>query len=171
MLCDQCHKKEAVMRYTVVRDGNSEERHLCADCAAEKGLAGQLGAAISSLGYLLEDIFKEAAGMGEGLDEQCPGCGYRISEFRQTGRLGCGQCYRSFAPLVRRAIRQVHGNVRHLGKSRETAVVSSAKGDNDQLQSLRARLAEAVRKEEFEQAAALRDRIRQLEAEGYGTSA
>lgn len=171
MLCDQCRKNEAVMHYTVVRDGKSEEHHLCADCASEKGLAGQLGAAISSLGFLLEDVFKEAAVGGAGLDQSCPACGLKLSQFRQTGRLGCGRCYQAFAPLVRRVIRQVHGNVRHLGKAREARAGVASGAGAGQLEDLRARLAEAVRKEEFEQAAALRDRIRQMESGGNGAAA
>jgi protein arginine kinase activator len=163
MLCDQCRKNEAVMHYTVVRDGKSEQHHLCADCASDKGLAGQLGDAISSLGFLLEDVFKEAAGDGAGLDQSCPACGLKLSQFRQTGRLGCGRCYQAFAPLVRRVVRQVHGNVRHLGKARGTMAGKAAGAGAGRLEELKARLAEAVGKEEFEQAAALRDRIRQME--------
>lgn len=163
MLCDQCRKNEAVMHYTVVRDGKSEEHHLCADCASDKGLAGQLGEAITSLGFLLEDILKEAAGDVAGLNQSCPACGLNLSQFRQTGRLGCGGCYQAFGPLVRRVIRQIHGNVRHLGKAREAPDNKAMGTTISRLEDLRARLAEAVSKEEFEQAAVLRDRIRQME--------
>lgn len=159
------------MHYTVVRDGKTEEHHLCADCASDKGLAGQLGEAISSLGFLLEDVFRNAAGDSAGLDQSCPACGLKLSQFRQTGRLGCGRCYQAFAPLVRRVVRQLHGNVRHLGKTREVLAGMAAGSGVGGLEDLRARLAEAVRKEEFEQAAALRDRIRQLESGGDGTAA
>jgi protein arginine kinase activator len=170
MLCDQCKSKEAVMHYTVVRDGKSEERHLCADCAAEKGLAGQLGAAISSLGCLLDDIIKEASGPNNELDTICQACGLKLSQFRQTGRLGCGRCYQTFAPQLRRILRQVHGNVRHLGKTKMPAKGSSRQRPVG-LENLRSQLAEAVRGEEFELAATLRDRIRKLEAEGHEPAA
>jgi protein arginine kinase activator len=172
MLCDQCKSKEAVMRYTVVKDGRSEEHHLCADCASEKGLAGQLGAAISSLSYLLDDMAKEVAAQGDGTsDPSCPKCGLKLSQFRQTGRLGCGGCYQAFAPLLRRMIRQVHGSGRHLGKPRARASRAGAVPQRENAETLRGELAEAVRREEFELAASLRDRIRRLEAGGDGPAA
>lgn len=155
------------MRYTVVKDGKAEEHHLCAECASEKGLAGQLGAAISSLSYLLDDIVKEAAAAGQGdPDASCPACQLKLSQFRQTGRLGCGQCYQAFAPLLRRMIRQIQGSGRHLGKPKSGTARTPASGTGELLAALREELAAAVRREEFEQAASLRDRIRKLEAGG-----
>lgn len=155
------------MRYTVVRDGKSEEHHLCAECASEKGLAGKLGAAISSLGYLLDDIVREtAAPEGNGQELSCRACGLKLSQFRQTGRLGCADCYQAFAPLLRRMIRQVQGSGRHLGKPKAPPPEARKPSPAERLVSLRAEMAEAVGREEFELAATLRDRIRTLESGG-----
>lgn len=165
MLCDQCKKNEAVMRYTVVKDGKSEEHHLCAGCASEKGLAGQLGAAISSLSYLLDDMVKETTEPGS-RGMSCRACGLTLSQFRQTGRLGCGGCYQAFAPLLRRMIRQVQGSGRHLGKSKPRPAAPPKPGPEGSMESLKAELVQAVRHEEFELAASLRDRIKAMEAVG-----
>jgi len=155
------------MSYTIVRDGKSEEYHLCADCAAEKGLAGHLGAAISSLGYLLDDLFREASNQeGTENDVSCPGCHLDLARFRQRGRLGCDRCYQAFAPMLRRMIRQIHGSGRHLGKIKIDRPRPEAGSRGDDLQSLKSQMAEAIGREDFELAAALRDRIRILEAKG-----
>ncbi len=154
------------MRYTVVKDGKSEDHHLCADCASRKGLAGQLGAAISSLSYLLDDLVKEVAAGGAEQDTACPACGLKLSQFRQTGRLGCGGCYQAFAPLLRRMIRQVHGSGRHLGKPKARTAGPGKERPADKVEVLKKELAEAVGREEFELAASLRDRIRKMEAAG-----
>lgn len=160
------------MRYTEVKDGRAEEHYLCADCASEKGLAGKLGAAISSLSYLLDDMVKEMAAAGQGDPEAaCPACHLKLSQFRQTGRLGCGQCYQAFAPLLRRMIRQVQGSGRHLGKPKSGTARTTVSGPGGLLAKIREELAEAVRREEFEQAASLRDRIRKLEAGDGGPAA
>ncbi len=167
MLCDHCHNKEAVMRYTVVSEGRSQDYHLCADCAAEKGLAGQLGAAISSLSYLLEDLFKDLLKQeGAESTQACAGCGLDLEGFRQRGRLGCDGCYQAFAPLLRRMIRQIHGSSRHLGKIKVDRPAPEPPAED--IEALRRRMAEAVKKEEFELAASLRDRIKILEAKGDG---
>lgn len=165
MLCDQCKTREAVMRYTVIKEGRSEEHHLCAQCAAEKGLDNPLSLAISSLGQILDGLIKDLIAEGEEQKISCLGCGLELSEFRATGRLGCGDCYQAFAPLLRRMIKQIHGSAKHLGKAK-VAVVSKKKAEPTQsLELLKEELARAVRMEEFELAASLRDQIRILEGQ------
>lgn len=155
------------MRYTVVKEGRSEERHLCAECASEKGLAGQLGAAISSLSYLLDDIIKELAAPEEdGQELFCRACGLKLSQFRRTGRLGCAGCYQAFATLLRRMIRQVQGSGRHLGKPKVQPSAARTPSPAEKLALLRTEMAQAVSREDFELAATLRDRIRVLESGG-----
>jgi len=166
MLCDQCKIREAVMRYTVIKEGRSEEHHLCAQCAAEKGLDNPLGLAISSLGQILDGLIKDLINEGQEQTISCLGCGLELSEFRSTGRLGCGQCYQAFAPLLRRMIKQIHGSSKHLGKAKVSARPGEKAEPAQSLELLREELARAVRLEEFELAASLRDQIKILESQG-----
>jgi protein arginine kinase activator len=97
---------------------------------------------------------------------QCPVCGYQFTLFKQTGRLGCPKCYESFASLLEPVIEGIHGKVRQVeGPPGEGTVKRTKRADregNPKIAELRARLEEAVAKEQFEEAARLRDAIKKL---------
>jgi protein arginine kinase activator len=93
----------------------------------------------------------------------CPGCGLSYAQFRQTGRLGCSQCYPAFeselSPLIERA---QSGAGHHCGKAPRRAGVSL---DRELLiQRLARELDQAVAAEQYERAAQLRDRLNSLDA-------
>src|SRR5262249_27897604 len=92
---------------------------------------------------------------------QCSNCGMHYSTFKETGRLGCAECYSSFAIKLRPLLRRIHGSTRHVGKlpAREGDHVSPAR----QVQRLHDELQRAVEREEFERAAEIRDRIKKAE--------
>jgi protein arginine kinase activator len=94
---------------------------------------------------------------------QCPRCGLLYSSFKETGRLGCSECYSAFQFQLRPLLRRIHGDTRHRGKApaRGAGVVTSTR----QIQRLHDDLQRAVEREDFEKAASLRDEIRRLEAE------
>ncbi|MDY3030321.1 MAG: UvrB/UvrC motif-containing protein [Clostridia bacterium] len=94
-------------------------------------------------------------------EKRCPVCGRTFSEFRRTGRLGCGECYRTFRPAMRETLRQIHSNSRHNGK------IPSKSGEElkkkRQLEDLKEKLRDAVKHEDYETAAALHKQIREME--------
>ncbi len=49
--------------------------------------------------------------------ETCPGCGMARSELYLQGQMGCARCYEAFTPEVQRALKEIHGETRHLGKN------------------------------------------------------
>src|SRR5206468_2358034 len=97
---------------------------------------------------------------------QCPRCGLLYSAFRETGRLGCAECYSAFQFQLRPLLRRIHGDTRHRGKvparDGEGAVRSR------QIQRLHDELQRAVEREEFERAAGIRDEVMRLEREAQG---
>ncbi len=50
-------------------------------------------------------------------NETCPQCGMARSELYSQGQMGCAQCYETFAAEVQRALKEIHGETRHLGKN------------------------------------------------------
>ena len=94
---------------------------------------------------------------------QCPRCGLLYSAFKETGRLGCAECYAAFQFQLRPLLRRIHGDTRHKGKSptRDSEGVSRSR----QMQRMYDELQRAVEREEFERAAELRDEIKKLERE------
>jgi protein arginine kinase activator len=93
--------------------------------------------------------------------ERCPNCGLTYVQFRQTGRLGCSQCYEAFSQRLIPLIKRIQGSTEHTGK------IPLRRGHGAQrqrqLETLRVNLNRAVAREEFEEAARLRDQIRELE--------
>ena len=39
------------------------------------------------------------------------------SELYSQGQMGCAQCYQAFSAEVQRALKEIHGETRHLGKN------------------------------------------------------
>jgi protein arginine kinase activator len=164
MQCDQCKERPAAIHLTQIINDSVTTVHLCEQCAAEKGV--QTGATVAK--FPLSDFL---ASMGKGTSSQlpvagdtaeCPSCGATLQDFRETGRLGCPQCYRTFGVHLRDLLRRLHGSSQHVGKAYATASRGDA-GDGPSIGELRDQLRRAVEAENFELAAELRDRIRVME--------
>jgi protein arginine kinase activator len=94
--------------------------------------------------------------------ETCTRCGATFQDFRETGRLGCSDCYRTFEPALRDLLRRLHGSTHHLGE-RYAEREPAADVAREQAAELREQLRLAVETENFELAAELRDRLRVVE--------
>ena len=165
MPCEQCREREAVIHLTQIVNEQVTTLHLCERCAAEKGVESPGAAPKTPLGTFL-------AAMGQELPEQtpaprtgeaCPRCGGSLQDFRESGRLGCSECYRSFEVPLRDLLRRLHGSTHHMGERYAEASGSTAAGDGSQASELREQLRLAVETENFELAAELRDRLRVME--------
>jgi protein arginine kinase activator len=168
MRCDQCHERDAVVHLTQIAQDQILQVHLCERCAAEKGVE-----TASSLGKTPVGAF--LASMGKGMDPvtalpgitptgACPTCHATLSDFRESGRLGCSDCYRTFEGALRDLLRRLHGSSRHLGE-RYLPPGNTAPASGPTADQLREQLRLAVETENFELAAELRDRLRVAEGE------
>jgi len=177
-LCDDCKVREANVHLTHVGEEGAETFHLCEECARERGvpipdsdiilkgleaLAGAVGAA-SSAGVKVTVKPKTGEGAGQAAAEEedivCRKCGMKFSEFRSGGRLGCAECYDSFDTRIDRILVQIHGTSGHKGKRYGRS--TPRRGGRAGLERLQRELDAAVRAEQFEQAAVIRDEIRSL---------
>ena len=160
MLCERCEKNEVTTHYKENVNGHTRELHLCAACAAE--LTHAVPSFVWSFGEL-PAFFHQAAGeAGQtiGGGRQCDTCGMTESELRRTGRAGCSACYQNFSDILVPYIKKLHGAAAHVG-----AAPAPADGQPSPIEGLRTRLTEAVRAENYEEAARLRDEIQRLESE------
>jgi protein arginine kinase activator len=164
MPCEQCHEREAVVHLTQIVNEQVTTVHLCERCAAEKGVEGAGLPAKTPLGDFLAAIGKGQLGVPTGTVEltQCATCGATLQDFRESGRLGCADCYRTFEPQMRDLLRRVHGSTHHVGE-RYTRRGSEPVSMGRVLEDLREQLRLAVETENFELAAELRDRLRVIE--------
>jgi protein arginine kinase activator len=161
MVCDTCREKDAVVHLTQIVDGAVSQIHLCEQCAAERGIETTVATPKHPLGDFLQAVQQQAAQL-PGDAARCSYCGTSLRDFRASGRLGCAQCYGAFEQSLRELLRRVHGGIKHEGwrhEDRDPDLISR----EYTLGELRDRLKRAVEGEEFEEAAALRDKIRGLE--------
>lgn len=163
MLCDNCGNQEAEVHLTQIVDNEMTTVHLCASCAADKGLETGGGAKSLPLTDFLAQMGKgptieEGAAAGP-----CSYCGTTVDDFKRTGRLGCPHCYTTYEAQLRAILRRIHGSTQHLGKVYVPPAADAA-DRAARLAGLRHKLQRAVETEDFERAAELRDQIRDLEA-------
>ena len=159
MKCQKCTKAATLHITEVLGDEQFEELHLCEECAnkylyepQQKGSQAQKGGDAG-----LAEEGEEAA-----LNQRaCPRCGIKFVEFRNSGRLGCPHDYQEFREELTPLLENIHGETRHCGKTPRR--LPQSKQTQSELIQLRNKLKQAINKEDYEEAARLRDRIRTLE--------
>jgi protein arginine kinase activator len=162
MPCEQCREREAVIHLTQIVNEQVTTLHLCERCAAEKGVESPGAQPKTPLGTFLAAMGQETEPTQVPRSDTCPRCGGSLQDFRESGRLGCADCYRSFEVPLRDLLRRLHGSTHHLGE-RYTEHGTATPADRQQATQLREQLRLAVETENFELAAELRDRLRVLE--------
>ena len=55
-------------------------------------------------------------------DKVCRACGARLSEFYNTGMLGCPDCYNAFGVEIETALKKIQGRTFHVGKQPQISV-------------------------------------------------
>jgi protein arginine kinase activator len=159
MKCQKCTKPATLHITEVVGEDQFEDLHLCEDCANKylyepQQKAGGIKAALAESG----DDSDEISALNQ---KECPNCGIKFVEFRNSGRLGCPHDYEEFREELVTLLENIHGETKHCGKApRRLPQTQQTQGE---LIQLRKQLQQAVNKEAYEEAARLRDRIRKLE--------
>jgi protein arginine kinase activator len=162
MNCDQCHEREAVIHLTQIVNEQVTTLHLCERCAAEKGVESPGAQPKTPLGTFLAAMGQDAEPTQAPRADTCARCGGSLQDFRESGRLGCPECYRSFEVPLRDLLRRLHGSTHHMGE-RYAERGAPAPVEAQQATELREQLRLAVETENFELAAEIRDRLRVLE--------
>jgi len=164
MPCDQCHEREAVIHLTQIVNEQVTTLHLCERCAAEKGVESPGGQPKTPLGSFLAAMGKgpEQTPIARGADT-CARCGASFQDFRESGRLGCSECYLVFEAPLRDLLRRLHGSTHHMGERYVDPGQPAGEERPPRLSDLREQLRVAVETENFELAAELRDRLRVME--------
>jgi protein arginine kinase activator len=157
MKCQKCPKQATLHITDILPNDGFEEHHLCEQCAHEhlyepQGKKNPKAAAVTA------DDDEEAAPLNA---RECPECGIKFVEFRNSGRLGCPHDYDAFSEELNPLLENIHGDTRHCGKSPRR--LPQSRQHQSELTRLRRQLQTAVSQEAYEEAAKLRDQIRQLE--------
>jgi protein arginine kinase activator len=156
MKCQNCPKAATLHITEVISETQFEELHLCEDCAQKYLYEPQPSKVVGKLG---ESEEADEAGIIAG--RQCEVCGLKFVDFRNTGRLGCPHDYSAFQAELTPLLEGIHGGVKHSGKTPRR--LPQTRQAQQELTKLRKQLHKAVVDEAYEEAARLRDQIRQLE--------
>lgn len=171
MLCDKCKKNEATVHIKEFHNNQCNNLHLCNECAAKHAPSGLL----SGLGFNLADVLMNVDQIASKLHPAseknektliCPTCGWTPEKIAENdGKLGCPECYHTFADLIKHAISQVQRGSLHLGKRPHGVTSDSPAVKQGELEKLKKELQRLVAAEEYEAAALCRDRINAIKAE------
>ncbi len=115
MLCTICKEKPATVHLTQIVGDKMQKLDLCEDCAKTKGINDPTSFGLADLDLVLglgaSQQLEQAAG---GVELKCPRCGFTQADFKKSGRLGCPECYRTFAEgLARSAQDDAQGHAAH----------------------------------------------------------
>lgn len=156
MLCCVCKAKEAKVHLTQIVGDKMQKVDLCEECAKQKGMDDS-GASLADvlMGLGASQEMEQATG---GAELKCPHCGFTQGDFKKAGRLGCAECYVTFADGLEALLKSMHKGIKHTGKV--PAALQQTRDLTDRLKSLQRKLDKAVAEEDFEQAAVVRDEIK-----------
>jgi protein arginine kinase activator len=164
--CQNCKQAPATVHVTdiVPPHGEKRERHLCESCAEEEGITMKQHEPINTiLAKFVQQ--KIGGGMEEVANLTCPNCGVTFREFRAQGVFGCPHDYQVFAEYITPLIERAHGGAtRHVGKVPKRSGLRA--DEQAELGRLQRRLSEAVKREDYETAACLRDQIKAVQGHG-----
>jgi len=165
MYCDECQKKPASVHLIQVFNGQKIESHLCEECASQKSgfifdPANQFSIP-NLLGSMFGSNFNVQNVPAPAVPSICPNCGMNFTDIRKVGKLGCSECYKVYEQELEASLRRIHGNSQHLGKiplrGGEKVLIKK------QIEVLKNQLQDAVREEQYEKAAEIRDAVKEME--------
>jgi protein arginine kinase activator len=172
MQCERCKNAEATIHLTEIIKDVKSEVHLCEGCARDIGLNSKLSRFSLSIPEMLsfldvDEIDDDANGA------VCKSCGFTFMDYTREGKLGCPDCYRYLGDQLKTVILGFHGATKHVGKYPnnymtfgEEGHIRSSRLNNVQktIEELNVDLEKAVIEERYEEAAVIRDKIREIES-------
>ena len=180
MICEHCKQRHANVTVTQVHNGQKVERHYCEVCATQfHPFQFDVSEEPTSLQQLISNWFnfvpvnakKENATKQTTTQKECPSCGFTYRQFLKQGKFGCGQCYETFSEQLPQLLERIQAGTQHVGYEKNAP---SKEKIEQQINELRTLLHQAIAEERFEDAASIRDEVRELESkikqEGEGNA-
>jgi len=160
MLCEKCGINHASTHIKTVVNGISKEYNLCAQCA----LAG--GYTTNSLTGMLASMFGDISKYESPVQsKRCSVCNASFSDIAKSGKAGCSECYTAFYEELLPYLKRVHGSTNHVGKIPNSAPLM-VKPQTETVEDLRNEWSRLIAEENYEQAAVIRDKIKEMEGKG-----
>ena len=183
MKCDVCDNPASVF-LTQIIDGKMTQVNLCDKCSKEKGVTDPTGFQLAD--FLIGSSAQKKSKSAPSTEDDklaCPECGFTRAHLKKIGRMGCPECYHTFAEDLETMLKAMHKGTRHVGKhpgKGATTVMAAVSAPpapkapratkaptvnlQKRLEDLRRAIEKAVADERYEDAAKLRDEAREIEA-------
>lgn len=168
MKCQKCGANNANTHVKTIINGEFKEYDLCSECAKKMGYTNVFGDMEDEFSNFLGSFFGNVL-PARTQATRCEFCGSTYSDIAKSGHVGCANCYNVFADELFPSIRRIHGNTTHCGKNSRPAEKAkqskpAEETKEDKSKRLKAELDKAIEEQNFEHAAELRDKIKELEA-------
>lgn len=161
MLCQICNKNEATIHFTTIMNGKAENKYICESCASEYQDENlELPFSLNKLFASFLSGFETEEDFDEKEEKVCDGCGLTYRQLMDKGKFGCDECYDVFYEDIKELLKGIHGHHIHRGKIPKRSGEKTIK--IREVEELKEKLDLAVNKEEYEEAAILRDRIKEI---------
>lgn len=167
MLCDNCGKNEANIKFTQIINGKKTEMTVCEECAQKLGIINmnfEMPIDISNFLGDLAEYSENPEFMPFNLSKElkCNKCGMTYEEFLNNGKFGCEECYKTFENKLDILLKRIQGTEKYIGRTanhNENNKVEEIKSDN-KMEELQKQLKQAIKDERYEDAAIIRDEIK-----------
>jgi protein arginine kinase activator len=174
MKCTHCHEKEANTHIKRIINGKREEMHLCEDCAKKLGVVNDFEFEPFNMNSFFGNLLGAGASALNSLAgvERCNYCGSSFNDIVNSGKVGCANCYEKFEDKLAPSIEKIHGRTKHVGKyvtytdeSDKVNNKTEEKSEVSEIDKLKSDLQNAIKEQRFEDAAVIRDKIKELSKE------
>jgi protein arginine kinase activator len=162
MKCEMCSNHNAVIQIQQIINNKKRSVRLCETCA--KGL-GILGIGLDenkdiTIPDLFSHVFEGIKEVSVSQNRKCKNCGSTLKKIIKEHKVGCTECYTVFQKQIRKIINAHAGDSEHKGKlPKRFALYRKFLTD---IGSLKKQLKNALKEENYESAAVLRDAISKL---------
>lgn len=175
MLCENCKERQANVKYTQIINGVKKELHLCEKCSKELGINGMdfnMPINFSSFfGDFINDYNENFMPlMSKSNTLQCDKCKMTYDEFVSQGKFGCDHCYEIFSDNIDPILKRLHGSNRYIGRKGiinncKPTILEKPEEDKkeNELTKLKFELKQMIKEEKYEEAAKIRDQIKNIE--------
>ncbi len=170
MKCQKCGANNANTHVKTIINGEFKEYDLCSDCAGKMGYTNVFADMENEFSSFLGSFFGNVL-PARTEATRCEFCGSTYPEIAKSGHVGCAKCYEVFADRLYPSIRRIHGNTTHCGKNSKAANEQKQNlqkptelSKEEKIKQLQSELDTAIKEQNFELAAELRDKIKGMEA-------
>jgi protein arginine kinase activator len=160
MKCEICGARKAVIHIQQVIGKERVDLHMCEECALERGITGEGEHVELSISNMLNGLV-DIRNLKEKKNAICPQCGLSWDLIHKREKMGCAECYTTFSREIRFLLEKMGVESAHRGKLPKG--LRTYKRYLVDVVKLKEGLKEALKREDYEKAARIRDRLAELE--------